>query len=93
LEAPGQSRVLEAVRQGAGWVFLDWKEPADGGKVAAYHIERRELPDGLWQPAGLAVISEAMVSNQPTGKTLEYRVYAVNKAGNGPVSNAVDVVL
>lgn len=93
LQAPGQPRALEAVRQGAGWVFLDWKEPADGGKPAAYHIQRRELPGGDWTPAGLAVISEATVTGQPTGKSLEYRVQAVNKAGEGPASNVVDVVL
>ncbi|MDD5037480.1 MAG: hypothetical protein PHE55_22360 [Methylococcaceae bacterium] len=28
LQAPGQCRALEAVRQGSGWVFLDWNEPA-----------------------------------------------------------------
>jgi len=93
LQTPGQARALEAVRQGPGWVFLDWKEPADGGKPAAYHIQRRELPDGAWTPAGLAVISEATITDQPTGKSLEYRVYAVNKAGDGAVSNVVDVVL
>lgn len=93
LEPPGQSRALEAPRRGAGWVFLDWKEPAEGGKPAAYHIQRRELPDGAWQPAGIAVLSEATVTDQPTGKPLEYRVYAVNKAGEGMVSNGVDVVL
>ena len=39
---PGQPRALEAPRQGEGWIFLDWKKPADGGSVAAYKIERRE---------------------------------------------------
>ena len=52
LEAPGQARTLEAPRQGDGWVFLDWKEPVDGGKVAAYKIERRERPSGPWTDAG-----------------------------------------
>lgn len=93
LERPGQPRVLEVVKRGSDWVFLDWKEPVDGGKVSAYHIERRELPDGPWIPAGTAVISEAMLTNQPTGKTLEYRVHAVNKAGASAVSNVVEVVL
>ena len=93
LQIPGQPRVLEVVRQGPGWVFLDWKDPADGGKPAAYHIQYRELPDGDWKPAGIAVISEATVTGLPTGKTLELRVQAVNKVGDGPVSNVVDVVL
>ena len=38
LEAPGQTRLLEAPRQGAGWIFLDWKAPDEGGKVAAYWL-------------------------------------------------------
>jgi len=38
LEAPGQVRTLEAPRQGEGWIFLDSKEPVDGGAVAAYKI-------------------------------------------------------
>lgn len=35
LALPGQARLLEAPRQDAGWVFLDFKSPADGGKVSA----------------------------------------------------------
>ena len=44
LEAPGRTRSLEAPREGEGWVFLDWKEPVDGGAVAAYKIQHRERP-------------------------------------------------
>jgi hypothetical protein len=39
------------------------------------------------------VISEATVTGQPTGKHLEYRVLAINKAGEGMASNGVEVVL
>ena len=35
LDVPGQCRVLEAPREGEGWIFLDWKAPVGGGKVAA----------------------------------------------------------
>lgn len=38
LEVPGQAHTFEAPREGEGWVFLDWKEPVDGGAVAAYKI-------------------------------------------------------
>jgi hypothetical protein len=41
LVPPGQVRQLEAPRQGDGWVFLDWKAPAEGGKINAYKIQRR----------------------------------------------------
>ena len=93
LEAPGQTRSLEAPREGEGWVFLDWKEPVDGGAVAAYKIQRRLRPDGPWSDAGMAIESEITLTNQKRGKEWEYRVLAVNKAGEGQPSNTVMAVL
>jgi hypothetical protein len=93
LELPGQARTLEAPRQGEGWVFLDWKEPLDGGLPASYKIERRERPAGEWMIAAMAIESEATVNNQERGKDWEYRVSAVNAAGEGMASNTVAVVL
>ena len=93
LEIPGQPRALEAPSQGEGWVFLDWKKPADGGAVAAYKIECRELPGGGWTLISMAIESEATLNNQERGKDLEYRVFATNKAGEGVPSNTVAAVL
>ena len=93
LTAPGQSRLLEAPRQGAGWVFLDWKKPVEGGTPAAYRVMRRERPDGAWSEVATAVITEATLVEQPTGIELEYRIVAVNKAGDGEPSNTAMVVL
>ncbi|MDD5034213.1 MAG: fibronectin type III domain-containing protein [Methylococcaceae bacterium] len=93
LERPGQCRLLEAPRRGEGWVYLDWKEPLEGGKPSAYEVQRRELPDGPWTHAATAVESEATLTDQPRGKSLEYRVLAVNKAGHGAESNVVAVLL
>ena len=93
LAVPGQTRLLEAPRQGAGWLFLDWKKPSDGGNVSAYKVMRRERPAGAWEEVATAVISEATLVEQPTGKELEYRIIAVNKAGDGEPSNTVMVVL
>ena len=93
LEAPGQARTLEAPREGEGWVFLDWKEPVDGGAVAAYKIQRRLRPDGPWSDVDLAIESEITLTNQERGKEWEYRVLAVNKAGEGQPSNTVMAVL
>jgi len=93
LEAPGQARTLEIVRQGEGWVFLDWKSPSDGGAVASYKIERRERPSGDWTLTSLAMESEATLNNQERGKDWEYRVIAVNKAGEGIPSNTVAAVV
>jgi len=93
LSPPGQARLLEAPKQGKGWVFLDWKKPSDGGTVSAYKVMRRERPAGLWQEVATAVISEATLVEQPRGKELEYRIVAVNKAGDGEPSNTAMVVL
>jgi hypothetical protein len=93
LEPPGQPRSLEAPRQGEGWVFLDWKKPADGGAVAAYKIERRERPTGDWTLVHMAIESEATLNNQERGKDWEYRVIATNKAGESVPSNTVAAVV
>jgi hypothetical protein len=93
LEIPGQCRTLEAPRQGEGWIFLDWKEPIDGGKPAAYKIQRRERPAGPWTESSMAIESEITLSDQERGKEWEYRVVAVNKAGEGEPSNTVMAVL
>jgi len=93
LAPPGQARLLEAPRQGEGWVFLDLKAPIDGGAAAAYKVIRRERPAGAWEEVATAVISEATLVEQPRGKELEYRIVAVNKAGDGEPSNTAMVVL
>jgi len=93
LEPPGQPLALEAPREGAGWIRLDWKEPSDGGAVAAYRIQRRGRPDGSWLDVGSALRSEITLESQERGKEWEYRVIAINKAGASEPSNTVMAVL
>jgi hypothetical protein len=93
LEVPGQPRSLETLREGDGWILLDWKNPVDGGKIAAFRIERRERANGPWDHVGTAVESEILLSRQQRGVELEYRAVAVNKAGEGRASNVVTAVL
>ena len=93
LQGPGQPRTLEAPQQGEGWLFLDWKQPADGGAVAAYRIERRERPTGDWMLTSMAIESEATLNDQERGKDWEYRVIATNRAGESVPSNTVAAVL
>ncbi|MCB2262748.1 MAG: fibronectin type III domain-containing protein [Candidatus Thiosymbion ectosymbiont of Robbea hypermnestra] len=93
LEPPGQPRALEAPRQGQGWIFLDWKQPDAGGKVAAYKIQRRQEGSENWIDVGTAIETETTLSNQPTGQQLVFRVMAVNKAGQGAPSNGILAVL
>jgi hypothetical protein len=93
LAPPGEVRQLEAPKQGDGWVFLDWKAPADGGKVNAYKAQRRERPEGAWQDVATAIETESTLVEQPKGAELEYRIIAINKSGDGSPSNTVMVVL
>ena len=72
---------------------MDWKEPADGGKVATYVIQRSEDGGTSWVVAGASVPSEYTLYNQPTNKPLLYQVVAVNRAGEGMPSNVVSVTL
>lgn len=93
LEAPGQCGSLEAPRQGEDRIILRWTRPQGGGAVAAYRIERRERPDGVWAIVGMAVECEVTLTDQQRGIDCEYRVIAVNKSGEGPLSNTVAAVL
>jgi hypothetical protein len=94
LQVPGQPRLLEVLQQGAGWLTLDWKKPADGGAAASYRIERRELAEsGTWELAGIAIETEITLNNQKRGKEWEYRVIALNKTGESRPSNTVTAAL
>jgi len=90
---PGQSRTLEAGQQGPDWIFLDWKAPIEGGKLAAFVVQRRKLPDGDWTEAATASASEITLKNQPRKVKLEYRIVAINKTGQGRPSNTIMAVL
>ena len=92
-EPPGQARTLEIIREGPNWVYLDWKEPMEGGHVAAYKIQRRKREGGDWTDVGMAVDSEITLNSQDAGVEYEYRVIAVNSAGEGPASNIARAVL
>jgi hypothetical protein len=56
-------------------------------------VQRRERPEGAWREVATAIETEATLVEQPKGKELEYRVIAINKSGEGAVSNIVNVVL
>lgn len=92
-QPPGQVVTLEVLREGSTWVLLGWKEPFDGGEVAAYKVQRRKRDTGDWTDVGTAVEREIMLSGQENGVEFEYQVIAVNKSGDGPASNIVRAVL
>lgn len=84
-------RLLETVKQGDGWVMLDWKTPVDGGKPKAYKVQCRSGES--WDNIATAIETESTLVDHVEKMELEYRVIAVNKAGDGEPSNTVMVVL
>ena len=92
LKSAGQVMLLKAVEQGDDWVVLKWKKPYEGGKVAAYEIQR-DNDDGKWLNVGTAVVTKAKLIDQPQLVDVRYRIVAINTAGEGPASNTVTVVL
>ena len=61
--------------------------------MSAYKVQRRQRPEGVWQDVATAIETELTLVDQPKGKELEYRIIAINKAGEGSPSNTVMVVL
>lgn len=92
-QPPGQPRALEIVNQTDASIFLDWKNPNGGGRVASYRVERRERPAGAFETVGANNLTELLLTNQPRGKELEYRVIAFNTNGDSTPSNTVAAVL
>lgn len=64
-----------------------------GRSTAAYKIQRHPRPEGPWGDVSMAIESEITLSDQTRGTEWEYRVVAVNKAGEGVSSNTVMAVL
>jgi hypothetical protein len=93
LAAPGQAKLLVATRQEDAEVDLAWEAPDEGGKPSAYRVVRRERPAGPWMDVATALETKAFLVDQPRGKEFEFRVIAINKAGEGEPSNTVVIVL
>ena len=92
LQPPGEVRDISIVAEGDTWVILRWKLPVDGGAPGVYKIQRRR-EGAPWRDSGIATDTEQLVSNQPRGEELNFRVIAVNKAGAGQPSATATLVL
>ncbi|MBI3983648.1 MAG: fibronectin type III domain-containing protein [Gemmatimonadetes bacterium] len=88
----GWQRIPAGRSAGDTWVILRWNPPVDGGAVGFYRIQRKR-EGSPWEDAGTSTETAQLMSNQPRGVELLYRVIAVNKAGVGQPSATVTVVL
>jgi hypothetical protein len=86
--APGIPEITEV---GGDFVNLSWEKPAsDGGsRVQGYWIEKHEVGQQLWQRVNHALCSPTQIniSHLIEDRQYEFRVFAVNEAGQGPESS------
>ncbi len=94
---PASPTSLKIVAQTENTLFLSWVKAKRfaGGQVRMYIIERRRVntdPDD-WSMAGTSFNPQVKLKDQPQGVKLEYRVKAVNAAGESWPTNSVSVIL
>ncbi|XP_033628855.1 titin-like, partial [Asterias rubens] len=86
-EAPSKPEVTAVDRT---QITISWSPPkSDGGSpVTGYIVERKETSSTRWTKAVRDTVSETelTVKDLIEGKEYEFRVAAVNKAGNSPFS-------
>ncbi len=98
IDLPGQPENLHPIAEGPGNIWLSWDKPANGGTIRNYVIESRFQPAGggnftSWAVAGTSLNTEINLLDQTRGIQLEYRVKAVNIAGESLPSNTAAAVL
>ena len=97
---PAPCATLFPVEEGTGTITLAWTrpDPAAGGPVKSFRVERRQQPSGggafgEWQFVGIFFDPEAALTDQPLGVQLEYRVFATNTSGDSGPSPTATAVL
>ena len=86
--APGAPRGLESTEDS---ITIQWNRPRhDGGSsIQGYTIERRQVGENQWIKANHAMVKDLTyrVINLIEHREYEFRVAAINAAGQGPWSD------
>ena len=86
-EAPA---TLKVTKVGVNSISIEWSQPASdlGSPVTGYVIEKKTTSTSLWIKAYEGTIkgTEYTIGDLTGGHEYEFRVAAVNKAGQGPFS-------
>ena len=73
LEAPGEVPNMKVGGESNTWVVLRWKSPVEGGEAGFYKIQRRS-DGGPWKEAGTSTNTKQLMSDQPRGIEIDFRV-------------------
>lgn len=91
---PGQPRTPEVNTTTKSTMLVEWDKPGvDGGSpVTGYYLERRDKKSSRWIRVYKDPITDTkqMVYHLTEGNEYQYRVCAINKAGEGPFSEVSD---
>ncbi|XP_061410290.1 myomesin-2-like [Lethenteron reissneri] len=95
--APAAALDVECQESNRNYVLLSWKPPsAEGGShVVGYYIERCEVGTKNWvkcNDAPVRFTRHPVVTGLTEGKSYQYRVRAVNKAGMGAPSRPTEPI-
>ncbi|TMS38626.1 hypothetical protein L596_005310 [Steinernema carpocapsae] len=96
-DPPGAPSTPDVTGYDSNQVSLKWNPPRDdgGAPITGYVIERFEKRGGGdWAPVKRAIFNgtEATITGLAEGETYQFRVRAVNEAGEGNPSNGCDPV-
>nr|XP_008119000.1 PREDICTED: LOW QUALITY PROTEIN: myomesin-3 [Anolis carolinensis] len=94
--APGSPLCVKCLNVNKNSLVLSWIPPSDNGgsPVLGYFIERCELGTGEWVPCNEALVKtcRSPIMGLTEGKTYQFRVKAVNRAGIGHPSKSSNPV-
>ena len=89
---PGTPGVPSITKVDASFINIKWLPPTtDGGSpITEYVIEQKDMTSSVWTKANTdhEQGTASSVSNLTTGEEYEFRVAAVNKAGQGGFSGS-----
>lgn len=82
---PGKPENVKIVDWGAGTCTIGFTKPVDdgGAPITSYIVEKRDVQGGRWVECAEDIFYEITVDNLIPGREYEFRVSAVNKAGQG----------
>ncbi|XP_014665457.1 PREDICTED: twitchin-like isoform X3 [Priapulus caudatus] len=95
-DPPGPPGVPEIQQVGGDFVSLTWDKPSDdgGGRITGYWIEKREVNDDRWNRVNTQLCLPTIfnVSNLIEDRQYEFRIFAVNEAGQSkPSANSTPI--